>query len=151
MTIIVTSIYNDIFSHILPNDPILWLFAFGGIVFALIMAIISALIFVETGSKVRGILATIGTAGIVLCIVVIHGILFDFYATTAFVHYSPWDWLWGIAYVLSYFAQLQFGNIEMFWFYYIILYFVILPFTLKGIAVQKKSKYLKNRVRANGY
>lgn len=145
------AVYNDLFSYLEPNNPMIWLYAFGGIVVVLGMGIIAAVIFVDTGSRWRAIVVAIGTAGIILCVFIIWAIIYDAFWTGAFIYYQPLDWFLGLAYVLSYFAKGQFGNIDVFWNWGIFFYWALFPFLLKGAGVQKKSKYLKKRVAKNGW
>ncbi len=148
---ILKAIYNDLFSQFQANDPILWLYAFGGQVLVMGMGIVAVVLFVDTGSKWRAIEAALGTAGILLCAFIIWAIIYDAFYTNAFVHYQPQDWFLGIAYVISYFAKYLFGNIDGFWTWGSFFYWALFPVLLKGSGTQKKSKYLKNRVKKNGW
>lgn len=150
-TTIIQAVYNDLFSHLEANNALIWLYAFGGIVLVLGMGILAAAIFVDTGSKWKAIEAAIAVAGILLCIFIIWAIIYDAFFTGAFIYYQAWDWFFGIPYVMSYFARGQFGSIPTFWTWGTFFYWALFPVFLKWIGVQKKSKYLKTRVKKDGW
>jgi hypothetical protein len=148
---IIMSIYINIFQAAAPGDPILWFFAFGGLVLNIIMGIIAVLIFIEQGSLLRGIAAELGAALITLLIFWAWAGVYDYAYTTAFVNYQWYDWLLGIDYIFTYFAKLGLGSTDMFWFVGTLIFSIASPFCLKAVSVRQKNKYLKNRVEKNGW